>query len=97
MSQPIESSSTITKKKDIQLRKNMKVRFISKYTNQWNIEKLVSRSGKSTGKYSKAWHRQLPDRSVKSIDFERDHTVLEEISDPIAIERNEEDTSEEIQ
>ena len=54
MSQPIESSSTITKKKDIQLRKNMKVRFISKYTNQWNIEKLVSRSGKSTGKYSKA-------------------------------------------
>ena len=54
MSQPIESSSTITKKKDIQLRKNMKVRFISKYTNQWNIEKLVSRSGKSTGKYSEA-------------------------------------------
>ena len=34
---------------------------------------------------------------MKSIDFERDLTMLEEISDPIAIERNEEDASEEIQ
>ena len=34
---------------------------------------------------------------MKSIDFERDVTMLEEISDPITIERDREDTSEEIQ
>ena len=34
---------------------------------------------------------------MKSIDFERDVTMLEEISDPIAIERDREDIPEEIQ
>ena len=34
---------------------------------------------------------------MKSVDFERDVTMLEEISDLVAIERDREDTSEEIQ
>ena len=50
----------------------MKVRFISKNTNQQNTATLLSWSGKSTGKYSKAWNSQLTDGSVKSIDFEGD-------------------------
>ena len=87
MSQPLESSSTITKKKDIQLKRNMKVQFISKNTNPWNTATLLSQSGKSTGKYSKAWNSQLPEGSVKSIHFQRGVTMLEEIPDPIALER----------
>ena len=62
-----------------------------------NTATLLSRSGKSTGKYSKAWNSSLPDGSVKSIDFERDVTMLEEISDPIAIERDREETPMKIQ
>ena len=93
MSQPIESSSTVTEKKDNQLKKNMKVRFISNKIKQWNTATLLSGSGKFTGKYSKAWNSQLPDGSVKSIHFEGDATVLEKISDPIAIDRGREDTS----
>ena len=50
-----------------------------------------------TGKYSKAWNSKLQDRSVKSIDFERDVIMLVEISDPIAIERHRKDTPEETQ
>ena len=57
----------------------------------------MSQSGKFTGKYIKAWNCQLPDKSVKSVDYERDITMLEEISDPIAIERDREDTPEEIE
>ena len=34
---------------------------------------------------------------MKSVDYERDITMLEEISDPIAIERDREDTPEEIE
>ena len=87
MSQTIESPSTATEKKDIQLTKNMKVCFIPNNTNQSNTATLLSRSGKRTEKYSKAWNSQLPDRSVKSVDFERDVTMLEKISGPTAIER----------
>ena len=54
MSQTIESPSTVAEKKDIQLKKNMKERFTSNNTNQWNTATLLSRSGKWTDKYSKA-------------------------------------------
>ena len=71
MSQPIELSSTVTEKKDIQLKKH-EASFTSNNTNQWKTATLLSWSGKSTKKYSKAWNSQLTDGSVKSIDFERD-------------------------
>ena len=87
MSQTIESPSTATEKKDIQLTKNMKVCFIPNNTNQSNTATLLSRSGKCKEKCSKAWNSQLPDRSVKSVDFERDVTMLEKISGRIATER----------
>lgn len=47
--------------------------------------------------YSKAWNSQLPDESVKTIDFQRDAIMLEEISDPIAIERDWDNIPEETQ
>lgn len=47
--------------------------------------------------YSKAWNSQLPDESVKTIDFQRDAIMLEEISDPIAIERYRDNIPEETQ
>ena len=75
----------------------MKVCLISNNTNQWNTTTPLSQSARSTGKQSKQWNSKLPDGSVKSTDFERDVTMLEEISDPITIERDREDTSEEIQ
>ena len=92
MSQPTESPSTITEKKDLQLKKKQD----EANTSQRNTTTLLSRSGKSTGKYSKAWNDLLLDGSVKSVDFERDITMLEEISGPIAIERDREDTPLEI-
>ena len=75
----------------------MKVWFILNNTNEWNTTTLLPWSEKSTAKYSNAWNSQLPDGSVKSIDFQRNVTMLEEISYPIAIERDREDTSDEIQ
>ena len=78
-------------------KKNMKVQIISNNTHQWNTTTLFSRSGKPTGKYSKAWNSELPDESVKSKDFERDVTMLKKISDPIAIERARKDAPEKIQ
>ena len=68
----------------------MKIYFTLSNTNQWNTAKLLSQSGKSTEKYSNAWYSQLPKESVQLMDFERDGTMLEEVSDLIAIERDRE-------
>ena len=74
----------------------MTVQIIPNNTNQWNPATLLSLSGKPTWKYSKAWNSQLQDGSVKSADFEGDVIMLEEISNPLAIERDREGTADEI-
>ena len=54
------------------LKKNTKVQFQFKDSNEWKTAVLISRSGKATGKYSKEWNSKLYDNSIRPIDFERD-------------------------
>ena len=55
------------------LKKNTKVQFQFKDSNEWRTAVLISRSGKATGKYSKEWNSKLDDDdSIHPIDFERD-------------------------
>ena len=54
------------------MKKNTKVQFQFKDSNEWRTAVLISRSGKATGKYSKEWNSKLDDNSIRSIDFERD-------------------------
>ena len=44
--------------------------------------KLVSRAGKATGKFRKAWNSQFADRSVRPIDLEKDVTNFQSITEP---------------
>ena len=55
------------------------MRFKSNNPDEWNTEKLISRAGKATGKYIKAWNSQFTDGSIKSIDFERDVSDLKNV------------------
>ena len=54
------------------LKKNTKVQFQFKDSNEWRTAVLISRSGKATDKYSKEWNSKLDDDSIHPIDFERD-------------------------
>ena len=54
------------------LKKNIKIQFQFKDSNEWRTAVLNSRSGKVTGQYSKEWNGQLDDDSIRPIDFERD-------------------------
>ena len=54
------------------LKKNIKVQFQFKDSNEWRTAVLISRSGKATDKYSKEWNSKLDDDSIHPIDFERD-------------------------
>ena len=54
------------------LKKNSKVQFQFKDSNEWRTSVLISRSGKATGKYSKEWNNKLDDDSILPMDFERD-------------------------
>ena len=62
-----------------ELKKNINVRFKFTNSDEWNTAKLISRAGKATGKYSKAWNSQFTDGSIKSIDFERDVSDLKNV------------------
>ena len=55
------------------------MRFKSNNPDEWNTEELISRAGKATGKYIKAWNSQFTDGSIKSIDFERDVSDLKNV------------------
>ena len=46
------------------LKKNTKVQFQFKDSNEWRTAVLISRSGKATGKYSKEWNSKLDDNSI---------------------------------
>ena len=54
------------------MKKNTKVQFQFKDSNEWRTAVTISRSGKATGKYSKEWNSKLDDNSIRPIDFERD-------------------------
>ena len=62
-----------------ELKKNINMHFKFNNSDEWNTAKLISRAGKATGKYSKAWNSQLTDGSIKSIDFERDVSDLKNV------------------
>ena len=51
------------------LKKNTKVQFQFKGSNQWRTAVLISRSGKATGKYSKEWNSKLDDDSIRPINL----------------------------
>ena len=53
-------------------KKNTKVQFQFKDSNEWRTAVLISKSGKATGKYSKEWNSKLDDDSIRPIDFTRD-------------------------
>ena len=54
------------------MNKNTKVKFQFKDSNEWRTALLISRSGKTTSKYSKEWNSKLDDDSIRPTDFERD-------------------------
>ena len=66
------------------LRKNDSIRFKLKGINELETVTLISRLGKATGKYSKAWKSKLDDGTMQLIDFERDVVSLEHLTKPSA-------------
>ena len=52
------------------LKKNTKVKFQFKESNEWRTAVVISRSGIDTGKYSKEWNSKLDDDSIRPIDSE---------------------------
>ena len=54
------------------MKKNTKVQFQFKDSNEWRTGVHISRSGKATGKYSKEWNSKLDDESICPIDFDLD-------------------------
>ena len=54
------------------LKKNTKVQFQFKHSNEWRTTVLISRSGNVISKYSKEWNSNLDDDSIRPMDFERD-------------------------
>ena len=54
------------------MKKNTKVQFQFKDSNEWRTVVLISRSSKATGKYSKEWNSKLDDDRICIIDFEQD-------------------------
>lgn len=54
------------------MKKNTKVQFQFKSSNEWTTATSVSRSGKTTGKYNKELNRKLTDDRIHPIDFEQD-------------------------
>ena len=46
-----------------ELKKNINVRFKFNNSDEWNTAKLISRAGKDTAKYSRAWNSQFTDGS----------------------------------
>ena len=53
-------------------KKNTKVQFQFKDSNEWRTAVLISRSGKATGIYSKEWNSRIDDDSICSRDSDRD-------------------------
>ena len=62
------------------LKKNTKVQFQLKDSNEWRTAVLISRSGKTTGKYSKEWNSKLDDDSIRPIDIEQDVDIMSDSS-----------------
>ena len=61
------------------LKKSKQIRFKLKGDSNWQTTTLVSRSGKSTGKYPMAWNTKLKDGTPMQIDFQRDVDCWEEL------------------
>ena len=62
------------------LKKNTKVQFQFKDSNEWRTAVLISRSGKATRKCSKEWNSKLDDDIIPPIDFEGDVDNLHRMS-----------------
>ena len=63
------------------LRKYMKVKFTLGNSEELKSITLISRSGKTTGKYKNAWNSQLDNGTVTSIDFHQNIFSLEIVPD----------------
>ena len=61
------------------LRKNNNIPFKLKNRNNWKTVTLISRLGKANGKYKKAWDSKLDDKTMQSIDYEKDAVSLEHL------------------
>ena len=61
------------------LRKNNNICLALKDSNEWKTATLISRSGKATSKYKKAWKSKLDGRTMQSSDHERDVVSLEQL------------------
>ena len=61
------------------LKKNMNLRFKRNDNEEWNIGKLYSRAGITTGKYPNAWNVQS-ETGIEPVDFDRDVSTWEEVS-----------------
>ena len=53
------------------LRKNDNIHFKLKDNSKWKTATLISRSGKATSKYKKAWNSRLDDETMESTDYKR--------------------------
>ena len=88
-SQPISNVS-----KPNVLKKNKQIRFKLKGDSNWQTTTLVSRSGKSTGKYPMAWNTKLKDGTLMQVDFQRDVDCWEELTEESNDENLVTDTTE---
>ena len=61
------------------LKKNDNIHFKLKDNSEWKTATLISRSGKATAKYKKAWNSKLDDGTMQSIDYERDLVSFERL------------------
>ena len=72
------------------LKKNTNVKFKLKDEVDWRSGNLISRSGKLSGKYRNAWNCELndEDKTITSIDFERDVTDLQLVPNVLIQHKN---------
>ena len=63
------------------LKKSKQIRFKLKGDSNWQRTPLISRSGKSTGKYPMAWNTMLKDGTPMQVDFQRDVDCWEELTE----------------
>ena len=63
------------------LKKSKQICFQLKGDSNWQTTTLVSRSGKSTGKYPLAWNTKLKDGTPMQVDFQRDVNCWEELTE----------------
>ena len=65
-------TTTETYESNNPLQKNKIIQFKYNNDNNWNIVKLIKRTGKRTGIYPNASNIKFQDNTIKSVDFDRE-------------------------